>query len=116
MFIGPTARNIAEFGLKHTARALGEAQGVPLAPCSGLLTDPAAAVSAAEGIGYPVILKATAGGGIGMRICADAGELAEAFDSVVRLGAGNFGNGGFFLERYVETARHIGGIDAPPSP
>src|SRR5690606_29710913 len=62
----------------------------------------------AAAIGFPVILKATAGGGgIGMKICGDAGELAEAFDSVVRLGAGNFGNGGVFLERYVETARHI---------
>ncbi|HEX8055157.1 MAG TPA: urea carboxylase, partial [Novosphingobium sp.] len=108
VFIGPTAQNIVEFGLKHTARALAEAQGVPLAPGTDLLTDPAAAVAAADAIGYPVILKATAGGGgIGMRICADAAQLAEAFDSVVRLGTGNFGNGGVFLERYVETARHI---------
>jgi urea carboxylase len=108
IFIGPTAQNIVEFGLKHTARALAEAQGVPLAPGTDLLTDPAAAVAAADAIGYPVILKATAGGGgIGMRICADAVQLADAFDSVVRLGAGNFGNGGVFLERYVETARHI---------
>jgi len=107
-FIGPTAENIAAFGLKHSARALAEDHGVALAPGTGLLTDPAAAVAAAEAIGYPVILKATAGGGgIGMKICDDAAELAEAFDSVVRLGAGNFGNGGVFLERYVETARHI---------
>jgi urea carboxylase len=108
VFIGPTAQNIVEFGLKHTARALAEAQGVPLAPGTDLLTDPAAAVAAADAIGYPVILKATAGGGgIGMRVCADAAQLTDAFDSVVRLGTGNFGNGGVFLERYVETARHI---------
>lgn len=107
-FIGPTADNITAFGLKHTARTLAEASGVALAPGTDLLTDPAAAVAAAEAIGYPVILKATAGGGgIGMKVCADAGELSAAFDSVVRLGAGNFGNGGVFLERYVETARHI---------
>jgi urea carboxylase len=107
-FIGPTVENITAFGLKHTARALAEATGVALAPGTGLLTDPVAAVTAAEAIGYPVILKATAGGGgIGMRVCADAAQLAAAFDSVVRLGAGNFGNGGVFLERYVETARHI---------
>ncbi len=108
VFIGPTAQNLTQFGLKHTARALAEANGVALAPGTDLLTDPAAAVAAAAGIGYPVILKATAGGGgIGMRICADAQELADAFDGVVRQGAGNFGNGGVFLERYVETARHI---------
>ena len=107
-FIGPTPENITAFGLKHTARDLAEAHGVALAPGTGLLTDPDAAVAAAEAIGYPVILKATAGGGgIGMKICHSPAELAEAFASVVRMGAGNFGNGGVFLERYVETARHI---------
>lgn len=107
-FIGPTSENITAFGLKHSARDLAETHGVALAPGTGLLTDPDAAVKAAEDIGYPVILKATAGGGgIGMKICADAVELSDAFASVVRLGAGNFGNGGVFLERYVETARHI---------
>ncbi len=107
-FIGPTVDNIEAFGLKHTARDLAEAHGVALAPGTGLLTDPAAAVAAAQAIGYPVILKATAGGGgIGMKICADAAELRDAFAGVVRMGAGNFGNGGVFLERYVEQARHI---------
>ncbi len=107
-FVGPTADNITAFGLKHTARDLAEAHGVALAPGTGLLTDPEAAVSAAAEIGYPVILKATAGGGgIGMKICHSPAELSDAFASVVRLGAGNFGNGGVFLERYVETARHI---------
>ena len=108
VFIGPTPQNITDFGLKHTARDLAEAHGVALAPGTGLLTDPAAAVSAAQAIGYPVILKATAGGGgIGMKICHSPEELSDAFASVVRMGAGNFGNGGVFLERYVETARHI---------
>jgi len=107
-FIGPTPENIVAFGLKHSARALAAASGVALAPGTGLLNDPTSAIEAAENIQYPVILKATAGGGgIGMKVCADAAALAEAFDSVVRLGAGNFGNGGVFLERYVETARHI---------
>jgi len=107
-FIGPSAENITAFGLKHTARALAEAHGVALAPGTDLLTDKAEAVHAAEAIGYPVILKATAGGGgIGMKICHSGDELSAAFASVVRLGAGNFGNGGVFLERYVETARHI---------
>jgi len=108
VFIGPTPENIMAFGLKHTARDLAEAHGVALAPGTGLLTDPAAAVEAASAIGYPVILKATAGGGgIGMKICHSPQELTDAFATVVRMGAGNFGNGGVFLERYVETARHI---------
>jgi urea carboxylase len=108
VFIGPDADNIRAFGLKHTARELAQAHGVPLAPGSGLLTDAADAARAAAEIGYPVMLKATAGGGgIGMKVCHDAGELAEAFAMVARLGAGNFGDAGVFLERYVARARHI---------
>jgi urea carboxylase len=108
VFIGPTADNIRAFGLKHTARDLAQAHGVPLAPGSGLLTDAAAAAAEAARIGYPVILKATAGGGgIGMKVCQHEGELAEAFAMVARLGAGNFGDAGVFLERYVARARHI---------
>uniref|UniRef100_UPI0015775106 urea carboxylase n=1 Tax=Sphingomonas bacterium TaxID=1895847 RepID=UPI0015775106 len=57
---------------------------------------------------YPVILKATAGGGgIGMRVCADETDIRDGFATVARLGAGNFGDGGVFLERYVARARHI---------
>ena len=108
VFIGPTAENITAFGLKHTARELAEAHGVALAPGSGLLTDLPEALRAAAAIGYPVMLKATAGGGgIGMRVCHSGDDLTEAFARVVRLGAGNFGNGGVFLERYVATARHV---------
>jgi len=107
-FIGPTPDNIRAFGLKHTARDLAAAQGVPLAPGTDLLRDEAAAVEAASGIGYPVILKATAGGGgIGMKVCADEADIREGFATVARLGAGNFGDGGVFLERYVARARHI---------
>ncbi|MDE2619716.1 MAG: urea carboxylase [Sphingomonadales bacterium] len=108
VFIGPSAQNITDFGLKHTARDLAAAHGVALAPGSGLLTDLPEALRTAGAIGYPVMLKATAGGGgIGMRVCHSDDELGDAFASVVRLGAGNFGNGGVFLERYVETARHV---------
>jgi urea carboxylase len=107
-FIGPTAANIRAFGLKHSARALAEAEGVPLAPGTGLLADPEAAIAAAGRIGYPVILKATAGGGgIGMRVCADARAVREGYAAVARLGAGNFGDAGLFLERFVPRARHI---------
>ncbi|WP_230280688.1 urea carboxylase [Croceicoccus sp. Ery15] len=107
-FIGPTPDNIRTFGLKHSARALAEAHGVPLAPGTGLLTDEDEAAEAAQGIGFPVILKATAGGGgIGMRICEDVAVVRDGFAAVARLGAGNFGDAGVFLERYIGRARHI---------
>jgi urea carboxylase len=107
-FIGPTPENIRTFGLKHSARALAADHGVPLAPGTGLLTDEEEAASAARDIGFPVILKATAGGGgIGMRICEDEAAVRQGFAAVARLGEGNFGDAGVFLERYIGRARHI---------
>ena len=107
-FVGPTPDNIRAFGLKHTARDIAADLGVPLAPGTDLLTDEGAAIAAAERIGYPVILKATAGGGgIGMKVCQSAADIQDGFATVARLGAGNFGDGGVFLERYVAVARHI---------
>ena len=104
-FVGPTPENIRTFGLKHTARYLAEASGVPLAPGSGLLDNADEAVIAARGIGFPIILKATAGGGgIGMRICETEADIHAAFASVARLGSSNFGDGGVFLERHVARA------------
>jgi urea carboxylase len=108
VFIGPRPENIRDFGLKHTARELAQRSGVPLLPGSGLLADLASALRDAERIGYPVMLKSTAGGGgIGMQLCANAAELTTAYDSVRRLSQNNFGDGGMFLEKYVEQARHI---------
>jgi urea carboxylase len=73
-----------------------------------LLPDLPAAIAAAERIGYPVMLKSTAGGGgIGMRRCHDARELEESFAAVQRLAEGNFRNAGVFLEKFVARARHI---------
>ncbi|MDB5460578.1 MAG: urea carboxylase, partial [Caulobacteraceae bacterium] len=107
-FIGPTPDNLRAFGLKHVARNLAQANGIPLAPGTDLLLDAQAAARAAEAIGFPVILKATAGGGgIGMRICEDAVGVLDGFAQVARLAAGNFSDGGVFLERYVRRARHI---------
>ena len=107
-FIGPTAANIRAFGLKHTARELARAHGVPLMPGTDLLRDAATAAAAAEAIGYPIMLKSTAGGGgIGMRVCEDAAGLDEAFAAVARIAGSNFGDSGVFLERYVRHARHI---------
>jgi len=108
VFIGPTTDNIRTFGLKHSARALAAAHGVPLAPGTGLLTDEEEAVAAARDIGFPVILKATAGGGgIGMRICEEESDVREGFAAVARQGQSNFGDAGIFLERYIRRARHI---------
>ncbi len=107
-FIGPTSEQIRQFGLKHSARELASSCGVPLVPGTDLLKDEQAAVTAADDIGYPVMLKSTAGGGgIGMQICWNRQELETAFDSVKRLSRNNFGNDGVFLERYVDQARHV---------
>jgi urea carboxylase len=95
-------------GLKHTAREIAQRKGVPLLTGTGLLSDEADARAEAERCGYPVILKSTAGGGgIGMRVCHNATELADNYLAVARLGATNFGQAGVYLERYVEKARHI---------
>jgi urea carboxylase len=108
VFIGPTPDNIRTFGLKHSARALAAAHAVPLAPGTDLLKDETQAVLAACEIGFPVILKATAGGGgIGMRICEHEDEVREGFSAVARQGESNFGDAGIFLERYIRRARHI---------
>ena len=107
-FIGPTGRQIRDFGLKHTARSLASLHGVPLLPGTELLDSADDAIRGATSIGYPVILKATAGGGgIGMRVCRDPEQLAEAFDVVRHLGVTNFKAAGVYLERFVTDARHI---------
>ena len=108
VFIGPTPENIRTFGLKHSARALAAANGLPLAPGTGLLTGADEAAEAAARIGYPVMLKATAGGGgIGMRVCESEAAVREGFATVVRQGEASFGDAGVFLERYIPRARHI---------
>lgn len=108
IFIGPTAEQMRIFGLKHTARSVAEKNNVPLLAGTALLSSITEAIEAANNIGYPVILKSTAGGGgIGMQICHDDKELSDAFDSVKRLSANNFSNDGVFLEKYIARARHI---------
>ncbi|SDC96468.1 urea carboxylase [Paraburkholderia lycopersici] len=107
-FIGPRPEQMRAFGLKHTARALARVHDVPLLPGTALLPDLAGAQVEAARIGYPVMLKSTAGGGgIGMALCHDARQLEAAFASVARLGEANFANAGVYLEKFVEHARHI---------
>ena len=107
-FVGPSPDAMRSFGLKHTARDIAAACGVPMCPGTGLLETPEAALAAANDVGFPVMLKATAGGGgIGMRLCRGEGELADAFAAVQRLGKSNFKHAGLYLERFVERARHV---------
>ncbi|QJT00613.1 5-oxoprolinase/urea amidolyase family protein [Streptomyces asoensis] len=108
VFVGPTPEQLELFGAKHTARAAAEAAGVPLAPGTGLLADLPEALEQARLIGYPVMLKATGGGGgIGMSACGSAAELTDAWERVQRVAAASFSSAGVFLERLVERARHV---------
>ncbi|MFJ8632364.1 urea carboxylase [Streptomyces sp. NPDC093568] len=107
-FAGPTADQITAFGEKHTARALAKAAGVPLLAGTELLASAEEAVTAAESIGLPVMVKATGGGGgIGMQACATADEVRAAFARVAALAESHFGSAGVFLERLVRPARHV---------
>lgn len=108
VFIGPRPEHLRAFGLKHTARALAKAGGVPLLPGSDLLEDVDEAVRIAGGIGYPVMLKSTAGGGgIGMQLCGGPDELRERFEGVQRTARASFGDARVYLERFVAEARHV---------
>ena len=108
VFLGPQPNNMEAFGLKHRARELAENSEVPLLPGSELLTDLQEARRVAETVGYPVMLKSTAGGGgIGMSRCDSDQELIDAFESVRRLGESNFSNNGVFIEKFIARARHI---------
>jgi urea carboxylase len=108
VFIGPTGDQMRAFGLKHAARAIAQQHHVPLLPGSELLRDEDHARAEAARIGFPVMLKSTAGGGgIGMQLIRKPAELATAFAAVGRLANNNFKDGGVFLEKFVEHARHL---------
>ncbi|BBE21279.1 urea carboxylase [Arthrobacter sp. MN05-02] len=108
VFVGPTPEQLQIFGTKHTARDAAAAAGVPMIAGSGLLDDVDDALAAGASIGYPLMLKATGGGGgIGMTVCRTEEELAESFPRVARLAGASFGTAGVFAERYVEDARHV---------
>ena len=107
-FIGPTGQQMRTFGLKHTARDLAMKNQVPLLPGTGLLDNVEQALHEAAHIGYPIMLKSTAGGGgIGIRLCRNKEELSDAYDAVKYLAQNNFKDAGLFLEKFVENARHI---------
>ncbi len=107
-FIGPKKDVILKMGNKSTAREAVKKAGVPIVPGTGILTSKAEAVLQANKIKYPVILKASAGGGgKGMRICWDKVELKENFDLAKNESAVNFGNSDIYLEKYIEQPHHI---------
>lgn len=108
VFVGPTSDQIRQFGLKHTSRVIAEEAGVPLTPGTGLLASLEEAITEAARLGYPVMLKSTAGGGgIGLTRCEDEQGLIAAYESVKRLGENFFSDSGVFLERFVSDARHV---------
>jgi urea carboxylase len=107
-FVGPRPEHLADFGLKHVARDLARRAGVPMLPGSDLVDDEDAAAKAAQQTGYPVMLKSTAGGGgIGLQLCRNEGDLRERFEAVKHLGEANFKQDGVYVEKFVEVARHI---------
>jgi acetyl-CoA carboxylase biotin carboxylase subunit len=107
-FIGPTPEAMRAWGDKVTARGNAARFGLPLLTGSGVLEDAAHAVREAARIGYPVILKASGGGGgRGMRVVRAEGEMADAFASARREAEAGFKNPDVFCEKYVERPRHI---------
>lgn len=107
-FIGPTSEHIHQFGLKHISYELAEKAKLPLLSHSDLLNDIEHAKIQAKSIGYPVMLKSTAGsGGNGMRQCFDEDQLIESFEKVRRAGEKFFKNDGIYLEKYIDDGRHI---------
>lgn len=108
-FIGPTSENIAMMGDKAKARDIVARRGLPVTPGSpGELRSEQEALSAAQKIGFPVIIKATAGGGgRGMRVVNKADDLGRAFQAAQAEAKSTFGNEGVYLERYFLEPRHI---------
>ncbi|HUR25856.1 MAG TPA: acetyl-CoA carboxylase biotin carboxylase subunit [Candidatus Thermoplasmatota archaeon] len=107
-FIGPSPEAMDQMGDKVNARANAKAAGVPIAEGSAVLKDPAHAKAEADRIGYPVMMKASAGGGgIGMRVVRKDAEMEDHFRSATAQAHSAFGNPDLFLEKFIERPRHI---------
>jgi acetyl-CoA carboxylase biotin carboxylase subunit len=109
VFVGPTGEQIRQMGDKATARRLAKEAGVPTVPGSpDTLEDLDQALGIAGEIGYPVIIKATAGGGgKGMRIALDAEQFAQVFNLAQNEALAAFGNGAVYVEKYLARPRHV---------
>jgi len=108
-FIGPTPQAMEKLGDKNTARSIAREANVPVVPGSdGLLTDENDAIRVAHEIGFPVLIKATAGGGgKGMRVAANELVLKTALQQAQTEAQAAFGNAGVYLEKYIERPRHV---------
>ncbi|KAM5346719.1 hypothetical protein ACJ41O_009724 [Fusarium nematophilum] len=107
-FVGPSSQSIKAMGLKHEARAIAEAADVPVIPGTQLLPSAREATEAARALGFPVMLKATGGGGgMGLQICHTEDEVEKAFATVESRASTLFKNSGVFLEKYYPRSRHI---------
>jgi acetyl-CoA carboxylase biotin carboxylase subunit len=108
-FIGPPPEAMERLGNKNQARKLAQSAGVPVVPGSeGLIEDEPTALTLAEGIGYPVLIKAAAGGGgRGMRVARDAGALRSGLTSARQEAEKAFKDGSVYLEKYIEQPRHV---------
>jgi len=109
VFIGPSPEVLRKMGNKVAARNLAAANGVPMVPATGALpSDMDAVLSQARAVGYPLMLKASwGGGGRGMRAIDSEADLVSQFDAARREAQAAFGNGEVYLERLVRRARHI---------
>ncbi len=107
-FIGPSPDTIRKMGDKETARRTMTAAGVPVVAGSGILENAQEALSEAERIGYPVMLKArSGGGGRGIRIINGPEELEAAFSTASAEALGAFGDGALYMEKYISPVKHI---------
>ncbi len=108
-FIGPSPEAMSKLGDKNLGRELARKSGVPVVPGSaGLITSEADALSFANEVGFPVLIKAVAGGGgRGMRIAASESDLSDALQQARVEAEAAFGNGDVYLEKYIENPRHV---------
>lgn len=108
LFIGPSVDSLESFGLKHTARELAIQAGVPVVPGTPMLQSIEEAEQQLQNLTFPIMVKATAGGGgMGLQVCKNAEELHAAVSTVKSRGNALFNNAGFFIEKFVESGRHI---------
>jgi acetyl-CoA carboxylase biotin carboxylase subunit len=107
-FVGPSAENIMQMGDKLEARKIARSAGVPLVPGSDHAKNPHQAAQLAEGIGYPLLLKASAGGGgRGIKLVWNKDEIENTFRTAAAEARAAFGNDTLYMEKYVGNARHI---------
>ncbi|KAK2011101.1 urea carboxylase [Colletotrichum eremochloae] len=108
IFIGPSSASIHAMGLKHKARSIAEAVNVPVIPGTSLVSSTREAIEGAKRIGFPIMVKATGGGGgMGLHICYDEQDIPNAFATVESRARALFKNSGVFLEKYYQCSRHI---------